>query len=69
MKNIEKVTNKNGKEIDFDFAVNYMNDELREELHNELAPCEAQEFFDAYAEAHEDKFGEEWIAQSANPVW
>ena len=46
-----------------------MNDKLREELHNELAPCEAQEFFDAYAAAHEDKFGEEWIAQSANPVW
>lgn len=55
------MTNKvllNGNLVDFDAAVNMMDDEIREELHNELAPCTDQEFMDAYAEAHEAKFNE-----------
>ena len=38
--------------------VNMMDDEIREKLHNELAPCTDQEFMDAYVEAHEAKFNE-----------
>ena len=34
------------------------DDELREELNRELAPCTEQEFFEAYEKAHEEKFGE-----------
>ena len=48
----------NGYEVDFDAAVNMMDDEIREELHNELAPCTDQEFMDTYVEAHEAKYNE-----------
>lgn len=51
----------NGKTIDFDAAVNLMDDEIREELHNKMAPCTDQEFLDAYVEAHAAKYdGEEF---------
>lgn len=69
MKTIETVTNKYGKQVDFESAVNHMDDDLREDLHNSISGCTAQEFFDAYSSAHENKFGEEWIADCANPVW
>ena len=48
----------NGNLVDFDAAVNMMDDEIREKLHNKLAPCTDQEFMDAYIEAHEAKFNE-----------
>ena len=54
-------------EIDFDVAVNLMDAEIREEIHMNLAPCTAQEFFDAYCEAHETKFGEEFECAKKNP--
>lgn len=51
----------NGKTIDFDAAVNLMDDEIREDLHNKMAPCTAQEFVDAYVAAHAAKYaGEEF---------
>lgn len=50
----------NGYEVDFDAIVNMMDDEIREELHNELAPCTDQEFVDAYIEAHKAKYGEQF---------
>jgi len=51
----------NGKTIDFDAAVNLMDDEIRENLHNKMAPCTDQEFMDAYVQAHAAKFdGEEF---------
>ena len=62
------VTNSNGTRIDFDVAVQLMDDDLREQLHMELAPCTDQEFFDAYAKAHEDRFGETWELDKANPA-
>jgi len=52
------VLNDNGNWVNFEAAVNYMNDDLREEIHAELAPCKDQAFFDAYCERHEKKFGE-----------
>lgn len=61
------VTNDYGVQIDFDAAVNLMDDDLREELHAELAPCDKQEFFDAYAKAHQERFGEEWIPNTPTP--
>ena len=48
----------NGNTVDMEAAVNLMDDDLREQLNTELAPCSDQEFVDAYAEAHEEKFNE-----------
>lgn len=38
-----------------------MDDELREELHIELAPCTGEKFLAAYKKAHLEKYGEEFI--------
>ena len=35
-----------------------MDDEVREAAHDKLAPCDAQEFADAYCKMHLEKFGE-----------
>lgn len=64
-----QVINKNGKQINYDAAVQLMDDEIREELHAELAPCTEQEFFSAYEAAHTEKFGEEWELSKENPCW
>lgn len=41
----------------YNAAVELMDDEIREKLHQELAPCSEAEFLEAYMEAHEKKFG------------
>lgn len=64
-----KVTNKNGTEIDFNVAVMLMDDEIREELHEDMAPCTDQEFFSAYEARHEAKYGEEWELSKENPCY
>ena len=63
------VINASGVEISFEASVILMDDEIREELHRELAPCTDQEFFTAYEKAHAEKFGEEWELSKKNPVW
>ena len=50
----------NGEMVDFDVAVILMDDEIREAVHADLAPCTDQEFMDAYAKAHHEKYGEEF---------
>lgn len=57
-----------GNEVNYESAVALMDDELREELHAELAPCAEQEFFDAYAKRHMEKYGEKW-APAYNGMW
>ena len=47
-----------GREVDFEACVFMMDDEIREDLHADLAPCTEQEFLDAYAERHVEKYGE-----------
>ena len=44
----------------YEAAVNLMDDEIREELHNEMAPCTDIEFLEAYMERHKEKYGEEF---------
>lgn len=44
----------------FETAVNMMDDEIREELHSELAPCSEVEFLETYMERHEQKYNEEF---------
>ena len=61
------VVNEWGTEINYDVAESMMDDELRETIHRELAPCTDQEFFDEYVKRHEEKFGEEWTFAEKNP--
>ena len=42
----------------FDAAVELMDDEIREEIHADLAPCTDEEFLAEYIRRHQDKFGE-----------
>ena len=63
------VKNTYGPEINYEVAVELMDDDIREELTAELAPCTEQEFFTAYAKAHAEKFGEEWELDKENPVY
>lgn len=56
---MEKVINSYGKEVDYNVAVSFMDDEIREQLHAELVPCSNQDFFNAYAKRHKDTFAEE----------
>lgn len=63
------VINSIGNGIDFDVAVSMMDDEIRANLHNEIAPCTEQEFFSAYAAAYKDQFGEDWILDTENPCY
>ena len=63
------VKNNYGVEIEWNTAVNLMDDDLREELSADLAPCTEQEFFEAYAKAHEAKFSEEWELAKESPCY
>ena len=63
------VINKSGTEINWDAAIMLMDEDIRETLHNEMAPCTEQEFFAAYEIAHEAKYGEEWELSKANPCY
>lgn len=64
-----KVINKNGYELDFDAAVELMDDDIREQIASQ-GDCETeQEFFSAYETAHAEKCGEDWELSKANPTW
>lgn len=52
-----KVFDVNGEAIDFEASVNLMDDETREEIAAQGIEGE-QEFLEAYAAAHLEKFGE-----------
>ena len=47
---------------DWNAIVEIMDDEIREQVHAELAPCTKEEFFARYCELHEQKYGEEFEA-------
>lgn len=64
-----EVINKYGVKIDYDAAVDLMDDDIRETIAAELAPCTDQEFFTAYCEAHAEKYGEEWTLDSVHPCY
>lgn len=54
------VMTKDDSIVDYDIAVNLMDDDIRESVHSDLAPCTNQEFFDEYCKRHFDKFGKEF---------
>lgn len=62
-----KVTNMNGYELDFEVAINLMDEEILRAIEG-TADTE-QEFFTAYEVAHAAKYGEEWELSKANPTW
>lgn len=62
------VTNLNGKKLDFNAAVELMENEVRELLHGAQDWDSEQQFFTAYEKAHTDRYGE-WELSKANPVW
>ena len=49
---------------DMDNIASYMDDEIREELHNEIAPCSHEEFISAYIKR--DPSFEEFLEQEFN---
>lgn len=53
------VQDENGRTVNYAAAVELMDDELREQLHREMAPCTNQEFYDAYVKAHAEKYNGE----------
>lgn len=55
------VEGEGGNRICWEVAAHYMDFDLCEELHNKLAPCSNQKFYDAYCKAHKAKFGEEFV--------
>lgn len=57
---MNKIVNLNGQEISYAAAEALMDDDIREELHRELAPCSEEEFLEAYCKAHKEKYGEEF---------
>lgn len=61
---VEEVANivydEDHNEINFDAAAYMMDDDIRMDLHLEMAPCSKQAFFDAYCRAHREKYGEEF---------
>ena len=50
----------NNELVDFEACVMLMDDDLREEIHEDMAPCGEQEFLDEYVRRHSEKFGEEF---------
>ncbi len=53
------VKDEDGNEILFEAAVNLMDDDLREALHRDMAPCTNQAFYDEYVKRHSAKFNGE----------
>lgn len=71
MKNFENITikNKYGQELNFDVVTNYMDNDIREYLHTELAPCSPQYFYNIYCKMHKQIHGEEFFTEGENIIW
>lgn len=63
------VINNYNVSIYYEAAIELMNDDLREALASELAPCTEQEFFSSYCTAHAAKYGEPWVLDTPNPCY
>ena len=61
------VINMNGTEINYEAAVELMDDEIRESICDTVDT--EQEFFTAYENAHAEKYGEEWELSKENPCY
>ena len=61
------VINMNGTEINYEAAVELMDDEIRESICGTVDS--EQEFFTAYEKEHAKKYGEEWELSKENPCY
>jgi hypothetical protein len=67
---VERVTTDNrGSDTDYNDAVERMDDEVREQVHADFAPCSHQEFFNRYCVRHFEKFGEDFVEQLDVRTW
>lgn len=48
------------EKYDMEVIAHYMDDEIRERLHMELAPCSDLEFVAHYIKEHDEAYGEEY---------
>lgn len=55
-----EIKTSNGVTVDFEAAVNIMDDELREFVHAYHCEDTPQEFFDVYAAVHYENLGEDF---------
>ena len=62
-----EVINMNGTEINYEAAVELMDDEIREIICGTVDS--EQELFTAYEKAHAEKYGEEWELSKENPCY
>jgi hypothetical protein len=69
MPTVLTVTNLSGAEINYEAAVELMDDEIRTLLFDRLTQCSEQEFFTAYEKAHYEYHDEPWELSKVNPVW
>ena len=58
---MKNMVNVNGTEVSMDAAVMLMDDEIREAVNSDIAPCTEQEFVDEYCKRHFEKYGEDFI--------
>ena len=63
------VKNKNGTLLSFDSAVQLMDGDIREFVHEEFSPCTEQEFFSQYEKLHREKYGQDWELSKSNPCY
>ena len=61
------VINMNGTEINYEAAVELMDDEIRERVCDTVDS--EQEFFTAYEKEHAEKYGEELELSKENPCY
>lgn len=55
-----KVRDSKGIKIDFELAVAFMDDDIREKVHSKMCPCSEQEFYDEYVKEHRKFFNREF---------
>lgn len=67
------IINRYGKEIDFDVAVQFMDDDLREKIHRKVVArgrgVSDQDFFDIYCYWHKSRYLEEFFLNTENPQY
>lgn len=66
---MSKVYNQYGVELDFETAVQHMYPDIREKVHQLVAPCSEQKFFDWYCAEHAWYTGTIFFLDEQNPVY
>lgn len=61
------VENEYGVKFEFEVAKKTMDSAICKELDKTIMPCSEQEYFNAYAAAHEEKWEEEWELAAMHP--